>query len=287
MKDGLGFEWHERGKCVACSRATSEASSGYIMRGYEKNKKNEVVIYQAKNGAIELRHDLEKGTIWATQAQMAAVFDVNPQAVTKHLQNIYVENELSEKATCSKVEQVQKEGNRLVKRFVDSYNLEAIISVGYRINSKTGTRFRQWATKTLRQHITKGYSINPKVIKNNYAEFQKAIDNIKHLFPVGAPIDHANVLELISAFADTRLSLDAYDKDELDVKGTTKKSVTFTGEHLQTALLDFKKSLMKKRQATELFGNERNTGSVLGIFGNVMQSFGVEPVIFELCFNTR
>ena len=138
-----------------------------------KNKKEQkdIVIYQAKDGAIELKGDLKKETIWATQAQMASVFGVNSQAITKHLKNIYKEAELNQKSTCSKMEQVQKEGGRNVNRSVEIYNLDAIISVGYRINSKIGTNFRRWATKTLREHIVKGYTINRKQIAKNYDKF--------------------------------------------------------------------------------------------------------------------
>jgi hypothetical protein len=161
---------------------------------------------------------------------------------------------------------------------VTLYSLDVILSVGYRTNSKVAIEFRQWATKTLRQHITKGYTINPKVIKNNYAEFQKAIEHIKHLLPAGTPIDHASVLELISAFADTWLSLDAYDRDDLTTKGATKKSVALAAGQLSQALTDFKDSLVKKGSATELFGHERTVGSVEGIVGNVMQSFDGMPV---------
>jgi len=243
------------------------------MKKVLKNK-NEVIVFQAKAGAIELKGDFRHETIWATQAQMAAVFGVNSQAITKHLKNIYKEEELSKKATCSKMEQVQIEGKRKVERSVEIYNLDAIVSVGYRISSKTGTKFRQWATKILRQHIIKGYTINPKVVKNNYAEFQKAIENIKHLLPSGAKIDNESVLELISAFADTWLSLDAYDKDTMISKGATKKDVKITAEKMADALTGFKTELIKKKQATDLFGRERQADAVAGIIGNVMQSFG-------------
>jgi|SRR3989344_7574165 len=145
-----------------------------------------LVIYQAKSGAIELRGDFTTETIWATQAQMAKVFDVNPQAITKHLKNIYEDNELSRRATCSKMEQVQIEGGRKVKRSIEFYNLEAIISVGYRISSKTGTRFRQWATKTLRQHIVDGFTINRQRIQSNYTRFLSVIEDIKKLLPADA-----------------------------------------------------------------------------------------------------
>ncbi|MEK9194888.1 MAG: virulence protein RhuM/Fic/DOC family protein [Patescibacteria group bacterium] len=241
-------------------------------------RKNEVVVYQAKSGAIELRGDFGNETIWATQAEIARIFEVNPPAITKHIKNIYKEGELLSKATCSNLEQVREEGQRTVKRTLDTYNLDMLIAVGYRINSVVGTKFRQWATKTLRQHITKGYTINPSVVKKNYGEFQKAVENIRHLLPSGAGIDNASVVELMSAFADTWLSLAAYDEEKLPEKGVTKKSVALTGERLEQALVDFKFSLTAKGEITELFGVERHKQAVSGIVGNVMQSFGGTPV---------
>ena len=157
---------------------------------------------------------------------------------------------------------------------MQNYNLDVILAIGYRTNSLRAIEFRKWATKTLRQHITKGYTLNPKVIKNNYIEFQKAIENIKQLLPVGSNIDHASVLELVSAFADTWLSLDAYDKDALQQKGATKKRVAMTAEKLAVSIADFKVILVDKGEATDLFATERNTGNIAGIVGNVMQSFG-------------
>lgn len=108
----------------------------------KKILKNNIVIYQTKSGALELRKDAQGQTIWATQAEMARIFDVNPQAVTKHLKNIYTEGELKKLATCSNSEQVQIEGGRTIRRMVEIYNLDALIAVGYRINSVVGTRFR-------------------------------------------------------------------------------------------------------------------------------------------------
>jgi len=152
---------------------------------------------------LEFKADSKKETIWLTQQQVAQLFDVQKAAISKHVKNIFDTKELSYQATVSKMETVQIEGERKIKRSVEYYNLDLVLSVGYRVNSIKATQFRQWATKTLRQHITKGYTINPKVIKNHYAEFQKAIQNIKQLLPAETNIDHASVLELISAFADT------------------------------------------------------------------------------------
>lgn len=237
-------------------------------------KEKSIVIYQAKTGAIELRTDEKNETIWATQSEMAAVFGVNSQAVTKHLKNIYKEKELSKSATCSKMEQVRIEGGRKVKRSVEIYNLDAIISVGYRIGSKMGTKFRQWATKTLRQHIINGYTINKKRIAKNYKKFLKAVEQVKTLLPSGGTVGATDALELIKMFADTWFSLSAYDKENFPKTGTTKKEFQLTAQELTEALIDLKTELIKKSQATNLFGITTKEQSAEGILGNVLQSFG-------------
>ena len=127
---------------------------------------NNIIFYQSENENVVINVIYKDEAFWLTQKAMAELFDVNTQAITKHLQNIYEEQELSEKATCSKMEQVQQEGNRSVKRNLVFYNLDAIIAVGYRINSKKATKFRQWATKTLKEYITKGFVLNDELLKN-------------------------------------------------------------------------------------------------------------------------
>ena len=237
--------------------------------------KNKVIVYQAKDGAIELRGDFSKETIWATLDQIAFVFERDKSVISRHIKNIFNEDELTRSSVVAFFATTAADGKTYN---VEYFNLDVLLSVGYRVSGKQATLFRKWATKTLRQHITKGYTINPKIIKNNYAEFQKAVKNMRHLLPAGTPIDHASVLELISVFADTWLSLDAYDKDELVAKGATVKSVTLTAEQLSHALTEFKESLIKKGEATNLFGSERGAGGVEGIVGNVMQSFGGKSV---------
>jgi hypothetical protein len=138
-----------------------------------------LAIYQAKNGAIELKADSNVDTIWASQKQIAQIFDVTPQNVTTHLKQIFINGELEEKATCKESLQVQKEGNREVKRKIKEYNLDVIIAVGYRINSVLGTRFCKWATTTLKQHITQGYTINKNRIEKNYQAFMSAVKYVK------------------------------------------------------------------------------------------------------------
>jgi len=241
-------------------------------------KEQAMIVYQGKDGAIELRGDFKRETIWANRMQMAEMFGVNPQAISKHIQNIYKEKELGRKATSSKMELVQSESGRLVRRQIDIYNLDVLIAVGYRINSIVGTKFRKWATKTLRSHIVEGYTINKKRLAKNYEAFLKAVEDVKALLPSGGVVDAVNAMELVKMFASTWLSLDAYDKLNLPEKGATKRRVEFTAEEMKEALQQLKHELISKGEATDLFGSERGGQSVAGIVGNVFQSFDGEDV---------
>lgn len=236
------------------------------------------LVYQAKSGAIELRGDTAHETVWATQAQIADMFGVERSVVTKHIRNVYKEGELEERRTRAKFAQVQIEGNRRVERTVEYYNLDAILSVGYRVNSKTATLFRQWATKTLREHITRGYTLNRKRIAKNYHAFMKSVSDIQALLPEHVTLDPNIIAELIKEFASTWVSLDAYDKESLTMIGSTKKAVRLTGAELVGAIGELRVELQKKGEATDIFAHERSTGSVVGIVGNVMQSFGGKQV---------
>ena len=236
--------------------------------------KKEIIIYQAKSGKIEFRGDFKKNTVWGTQQQIADVFGVKKPAISKHLHNIYQTGELDKKSTVSILETVQTEGKRQIKRSIEYYNLDAILSVGYRVNSKQATQFRIWATKTLKQHLLEGYTINKKQLVKNYQKFQKTMEDIKNLLPEGQSIPAKSAVELISAFADTWFSLEAYDSEKFPKNGVTKKQALFTAEELKTALKKFKEELTTKKQATELFGQERAKNAVEGIVGNVFQSFG-------------
>ena len=129
-------------------------------------QEHEIVLYQVEDTNICVNVVFKDETFWMTQKAMAELFDVNVPAISKHLSNIFEEGELFKEATVSKMEIVQMEGNRKVKREPEFYNLDAIIAVGYRVNSKKATRFRQWATKTLKDYITKGFVLNDDMLKN-------------------------------------------------------------------------------------------------------------------------
>jgi len=238
-----------------------------------KNKPiKEVAIYQAKSGAIEFRGDFEQDTIWGNLNQIADLFDVQKPAISKHLKNIYKEGELEKESTVSILEIVQTEGEREIKRKIEYYNLDAILSVGYRVNSKQATQFRKWATKTLKQHLIQGYTINKKRIGKNYDKFIQAVADVKALLPAGNTIKTEDILELIGAFANTWFSLDAYDKSSFPKKGVSKGTVQIKASELMEALSELKEDLISKKQATQLFAQEKSRGSVEGIVGNVFQS---------------
>lgn len=237
-------------------------------------KRIDTIIYQSKSGALELKTDKEHETIWLTQDQMASLFDVQKAAVSKHLKNIFDSEELYEKSAVSILETTAKD-NKVYK--IKHFNLDAVLSVGYRINSKKATHFRKWATKTLKEHIQQGYTINRHRIKANYDDFLKAVADVRSI-AVGAAVDNDSVLELITLFADTWFSLDAYDRDTLVTQGATKKKAALTADKLNRALAELKQNLIEKGEATELFGKERTQDSVSGIVGNVMQSFGGEDL---------
>lgn len=241
----------------------------------QKKQPKQLVIYQAKSGAIEFRGDFELHTIWATQKQIAEVFDVNIRTVNEHLKNIFKTNELDENSVIRNFRITATDGKTYNVRH---YNLDAIISVGYRVNSKRATQFRVWATKTLRQHLIEGYTINKKRIGQNFDKFMRAVADVKALLPAGNKVKAEDILELVSAFAGTWLSLAAYDKNAFPKTGLTKKKVIVTADELKGALGEFKKELTSKKQASAIFGMEHNKGALEGTVGNIFQTAGGKEV---------
>lgn len=140
-------------------------------------EKGEIILYQP-NETIRLEVRLEEESVWLTQAQIAALFGIEVPAISKHIRNIYQSEELERKATVSKMEIVRQEGNRKVKRTIEIYNLDMILSIGYRVNSKNATRFRQWANQVLKDYLLKGYSINNRLqaLERTVAEHSQKID---------------------------------------------------------------------------------------------------------------
>jgi hypothetical protein len=237
----------------------------------------EVIIYQTKSGSIEFKGDFTKETIWASLQQIADLFETDKSGISRHIRNIYQSGELFQKSTVAKIATVQTEGKRQIKREIEYYNLDLILSVGYRVNSKTATKFRQWATKTLREHVVNGYTINKKRLAKNYDKFMESVETVKRLLPRDEQVKAEDAIELVKMFASTWFSLEAYDKSSLPTFGLSKKQVLFTADELSDSLLKLKNNLLQKREASELFGQEIQGGSVSGIVGNVFQSaFGTD-----------
>ena len=228
--------------------------------------KKEIIIYQTKSGALEFKGDFQRETIWANQAQIVELFGVDQSVVSRHVRNIFKDGEVEEKSNMQKMHIASSD------KPIVLYSLDVILSVGYRTNSKVAIAFRKWATKTLREHIVKGFTLNKKVLVKNYDEFLQAVETVKKLLPVNSQFQTVDALELIKLFAGTWFSLDAYDKSALPKLGLSKKQVDFTAEELAKALAELKKNLFMKNEAGEFFGREKQAGVIQGIIGNVFQS---------------
>ena len=236
-----------------------------------KKIKNDIVIYQAKNGALELRGDFGAETIWATQVQIAKVFDINRTVVTKHIINIFKSKEIDQKSNVHFLHIANSD------KPVAVYSLDVILSVGYRTNSAQAIHFRKWATKTLKEHLVKGYTINEKRLleaKEKFKELQSAVaflqEKSKKELLVG---QESEILNLLAIYAKTLTILDDYDKGELrEAKGGKGKFVLTYEESLKV-IVEIKRELIAKKEASELFGNERD-GSFEGIIRGLCQTFG-------------
>ncbi|MDA1337938.1 MAG: virulence protein RhuM/Fic/DOC family protein [bacterium] len=234
----------------------------------KKQLDNKIIIYQTKSGAIELRGDFTRETVWASQAQIVDLFNVDQSVISRHINNIFKDGEIEKNSNMQKMHIANSD------KPITLYSLDVILGVGYRTNSKVAIEFRKWATKTLSNYIVDGYAINKNRIVKNYAQFLKSVNQIKQLLPADSDINPQDAIELITLFTDTWLSLNAYDKGAFSKGKLTKKKVELTTDKLTNNLAKLKSELIYKSSATELFGVERSKGSIAGIVGNVMQSFG-------------
>ena len=239
------------------------------------NKKNigEIVIYKAKGGDIDLRVRLDGGSVWLDAHQMADVFDVQRPATVKHINNIYRTKELMKKATCSILEQVAADGK---KRKMNLYNLDMIISVGYRVNSKRATSFRIWATNVLKKHIVQGYSINTKRLletKGRLAQLQTTIEFLNNKANFGKLAgQEGEILDLLSSYSKTLTLLDDYDNGKLTKPKGKKSKFKIGYEVCSEIVVKLREELVKKKQASGLFGNEVDS-QFEGIINNLYQTF--------------
>jgi len=189
---------------------------------------SDIEIYQTDDGQTEIQVKFENETVWLSQRQMAQLFERDTDTIGLHLKNIYQSGELEELATTEESSVVQKEGNRQVKRKVKVYNLDAIISVGYRVNSKRGIQFRKWANKILKQYLLKGYVINNQRLKQQNEQLKELKDSVKMLssvinYKALTNDESTGLLKIISDYAYALDILDQYDYEKLDIKDTSGK----------------------------------------------------------------
>lgn len=228
-----------------------------------------ILIYQGQNWEIALQWDRKNETIWASQWQMVELFWVDQSVISRHIRNIFNDEELRKESNMQKMHIPNSD------KPVTFYSLDMILSIGYRVNSKTATQFRKRATKTLKQHITQGYTLNSQVLEKNYLRFQQALTDIQTLSNHHLKVD--DVFELIKIFSKTWFSLDAFDKGEMLTPKQTASSLALEAQALYADLLTLKEQLMSKGEATDFFAQENSAGSFTGIFGNIFQTaFGDE-----------
>jgi prophage maintenance system killer protein len=236
-------------------------------------EKNEIIIYTTPDGKETFEVNLKKDTVWLSQKQMAELFEKNTDTIGLHIKNIFSTKELNEKSTTEKYSVVQIEGNRKVERKIKFYNLDLIISVGYRVNSKRGTQFRIWATNILKQHLVNGYTINEKRIRedrNKLKELQKTLKITERLLQNKA-LDSKEATGLLKVILDYQKALhllDEYDYQKLEIKKVTTK------EKFKINLQKVRQELdqLKNNYPTGLFGLEKDQ-SFSGSIGAIYQSF--------------
>ena len=243
----------------------------------DREGKGEVLLYETPDRGVELQVRLEEDTLWLSQKQIAEVFGTKRPAITKHLTNIFASGELDEQAVCSVSEHTAADKKTYKTRY---YSLDAILSVGYRVNSARATRFRQWATARLKEHLIRGYTLNEerlKIQQENIRQLEHTLALFQQNLIDTAGLGEARgLVRVIADYARTFVLLNQFDSERLpltDFTATIRYEIQYPQAVEAIALL--KRDLIGKREATELFGNQKDD-SFAGILGNIVQSFGGE-----------
>lgn len=239
---------------------------------------NNIEIYQTDDGQVQLQLRLEQESLWLTQAQMAELFETSSDNISLHLKNIYQERELQEQPTTEDFSVVRQEGKRQVQRRIKHYNLDAIISVGYRVSSNRATQFRIWATSTLKQHLIEGYTINQRRLQERGVEFEQAIALLSRTLANQQLVSDEGeaVLAVINDYARSWSLLQGYDEQSLTAL-TNKQNdmLALALDDVLEAIAELKKTLIEKGEATELFGQLRGNG-LTSALATIEQGFADE-----------
>ena len=231
---------------------------------------DKIIIYQSEDGKTQLDVKLEKETVWLTQKQIAELFGTKRPAISKHLKNIYTSEELTEESTCSILEHMGNDGRQSYN--TKYYNLDAILSVGYRVNSKNATRFRQWANSVLKQYLVKGYAINENIRKHQIAELRQLIQVLGRAIqqqPTKTTDESNALFDVVVDYTYALDTLDNYDYQRLHIAKTTKEEPFHATYENAMHEIDV---LRQKFGGSVLFGNEKDD-SFKSSIGQIYQTF--------------
>lgn len=242
----------------------------------------EVALYQSPDGEVRLDVRLERETVWLSLDQMAKLFGRDKSVVSRHLRNVFVSKELDRKATVAKNATVQREGSRQVVRQIEYFNLDAILSVGYRVNSKRGTQFRIWATRTLRDHLIQGYTLNEKRLRDKgLKEMEQAVELLTRTLSQHELVTDEGraVLDMVQQYTRAWRLLLEYDENRLGAVPETPVSprASLSLREAREAIGRLRDELSARGEASDLFGREHGD-QLAAVLGNIEQTFDVKPL---------
>lgn len=233
----------------------------------------EIIIYETQDGQTSIDVKMEGETVWLSQSQMSELFKTDRTSILRHIKNIYKTGELQETSTCAFFAQVREEGNRKVTRQIPYYNLDMIISVGYRVNSIRGTQFRIWANRVLKEYLVKGYAVNNRLAQEKYEELSQLVKILGRTIGTKPELTGGESQQLVCVVADYAYALDTldrYDYQQLSIDKTTpEEKFHATYENAMAAIA----ALKEKFGGSGLFGNEKDD-SFKSSIGQIYQTFG-------------
>jgi prophage maintenance system killer protein len=238
----------------------------------------QVRIFTSTDGQAQLEVALDQETVWLSQVQMAELFGKDVRTVNEHVGNVFQEGELEKEPTIRKFRIVRQEGKRQVQRDIDHYNLDMIISVGYRVKSQRGVQFRKWATQVLKDHLVEGYTLNQRRLAERGIEFEQAVDLLSRTLTNQGLVSNEGeaVARVISDYARSWSLLQGYDEQQLAEVGIKQPDMQpLELDEALKAIGELKQTLIAKGEATELFGQLRGNG-LASALATIEQGFGDE-----------
>ena len=239
---------------------------------------NEIIIYQSEDGKTQVDVRMENETVWLTQAQMAELFQTDRTSIVRHINNIYKVEELERESTCAKIAQVQMEGSIAVTRQVPFFNLDMIISVGYRVNAKRGVQFRKWANKILKDYLLKGYAVNDRLRRDQLGELRQLVQVVGRTLQsqdITQTTDGQALFDVVVDYTYALDTLDNYDYERLAIERTTMPETPFHATY-ENAMTEIRR-LHAKFGGSQWFGNEKDD-SFKSSIGQIYQTFGGEEL---------